>query len=273
MNFSERVGARPPVKLLALNQMSQPLRTAIWNLIVESIPVNFWTPFARRVARDARQPVDAVPGAALTAKLWFREQFFGYAWFEVYEMLELAVEVIPNITTHTEGDVRLVVNALLERDGSPYRLNDQGRLIPITSVDELAAIAEATGSRDALEPARGHLRTASGLLAQRPQPDYANCVKESTAAIESCARILGADTGTGLVAPLAELEKRMGPLHPALHTALVKLYAWASSESGIRHGSVAAPNVGFEEAKLALVTCSALLNFLAAKAREAGFFK
>jgi hypothetical protein len=45
-----------------------------------------------------------------------------------------------------------------------------------------------------------------------------------------------------------------------------KLHGYASDEEGVRHGVTEATTVGDAEARLILVSCSAMMNFLIRKA-------
>jgi len=44
----------------------------------------------------------------------------------------------------------------------------------------------------------------------------------------------------------------------------------ASDENGIRHAILEELNIGFDEAKFMLITCSALVNFIISKAAKNG---
>jgi len=59
-------------------------------------------------------------------------------------------------------------------------------------------------------------------------------------------------------------------IHGALKAGLKRLYGYSSDEDGIRHAILDQPNVGFTEAKFMLVSCSAFVNYLIAKAESAG---
>lgn len=59
-------------------------------------------------------------------------------------------------------------------------------------------------------------------------------------------------------------------MHPALKGAFEKLYGYTSSAKGIRHALLDEPNLGFEDAKFMLVSCSAFVNYLKSKAAKAG---
>jgi hypothetical protein len=53
----------------------------------------------------------------------------------------------------------------------------------------------------------------------------------------------------------------------------VKLYGYTSDDSGIRHAILDQPTVGFDEAKFMIVSCSAFVNYLIAKAGAVGLLK
>lgn len=56
----------------------------------------------------------------------------------------------------------------------------------------------------------------------------------------------------------------------SLKGAFEKLYGWPSSEDGIRHSLSEQSKVDHEDALWALVSCSALINYLVVKADKAG---
>lgn len=59
-------------------------------------------------------------------------------------------------------------------------------------------------------------------------------------------------------------------MHPALKGSFEKLYGYTSDAEGIRHALLDEPNLDFEDAKFMLVSCSAFVNYLKAKAAKAG---
>lgn len=59
-------------------------------------------------------------------------------------------------------------------------------------------------------------------------------------------------------------------LSPVLKQAFDKMYGYTNSEGGIRHALLDEPNLGTEEAKFILVSCSAFINLLIPKADRAG---
>lgn len=55
-----------------------------------------------------------------------------------------------------------------------------------------------------------------------------------------------------------------------METAFSKMYAYTGDAEGIRHALMEETNLGFEDAKFMLVSCSAFVNYLKAKAARAG---
>ncbi len=165
-------------------------------------------------------------------------------------------------------------NGILEEELSGYRFV-AGRLEPLTNPTEIATIEEAidAAGRQGLGGVRVHLDTALTHFGARPTPDYRNAIKESIAAVESALfQINGAKT-SGLKDALAQFEKKVPPLHPAMRQGFLSLYGYTSDEDGIRHAILDESTVGFDEAKFMLVSCSAFVNFLIGKAASAGLLK
>lgn len=135
----------------------------------------------------------------------------------------------------------------------------------LATVESALSITSATG----LAGAHGHIASALCLLAKRPDPDYRNSIKESISAVEALAKQLGTPDSQGLAGALTELGKKV-PLHGGLRSGLLSLYGYTSDEGGIRHAMLEEPNLGYDDAKYMAVTCSAFVNYLAAKAQAAG---
>jgi hypothetical protein len=149
-----------------------------------------------------------------------------------------------------------------------------GELVPISNPAETTEIAGAIdkAARTGLDGAHDHLRAALALLARKPEPDYRNSVKESISAVESVAKLLGTGDGSGLTPALDELAKKTS-LHGSLRAGFIKLYGYTSNEGGIRHAILEESNVGFDEAKYMVVSCSAFVNYLISKAESADLLK
>ena len=116
-----------------------------------------------------------------------------------------------------------------------------------------------------------HLATVLELLSDRKSPDYRNSIKESISAVETlCKLITGNASATlGNALDLIEREGKV-KIHPALKQAFDKLYGYASSADGIRHGMLKESDLLFEDAKFFLVACSGFVNYLLAKSAKLG---
>lgn len=197
---------------------------------------------------------------------------FNLSWNEIYDLSELVL----NNYTGIVGDPRspylnstlphrqkleLAFNLILEREHSGYRFI-AGVLAPISNPAEATEISVALEltERVGFGGAHKHIQTALGLYGKRPDPDYRNSIKESISAVESIARVLGKQNSKGLADALAELDKRT-PIHGALKAGFVQLYGYTSNEDGVRHAILDEPQIGFDEAKFMLVSCSAFVNY------------
>ncbi len=116
------------------------------------------------------------------------------------------------------------------------------------------------------------MRTALTLLSKKPKPDYRNSIKESISSIESLVKQITGKEDGGLAQALSILDKKV-KFHGAFKSGLLNFYGYTSDEGGIRHAILEEKDIGFDEAKYMLVSCSALVNFLIAKAEKAGLLK
>jgi hypothetical protein len=103
----------------------------------------------------------------------------------------------------------------------------------------------------------------------RQQPDYKNAVKESISAVESIASLIAGRKTAELSPALDRIKNKLG-MHGAFERALKALYNYTSDEDGIRHAALEETNLDQEDAIFMLVSCSAFVNYLKAKAERAG---
>jgi hypothetical protein len=272
--FSQRIGVTPRQPIVQLDDMNVALRNSLWNVIhqtVESRDAALWRRIARRAAIDFfKWPVDELPIYDFQSRDWIKQRFYDMDWYRAYDFVEFFVQDAYAVISNDRTSIRAAFNHVLEREGAGYRFI-AGVLSPISNSTEVAAVSEAISSatQHALLGASEHLSTAVALLGQRPDPDYRNSVKESISAIESLVKSISGQTTGGLAGAL-EMVAAKAPIHRALQNALRSLYGYTSDESGIRHAILDDPTVGYEEAKFMLVSCSAFVNFLVAKADHAG---
>jgi hypothetical protein len=193
--------------------------------------------------------------------LW--NDFSKCEWYKVYDFIEFVARELDAVGTGTAERFKDLCNAALRQEVSGYRFVG-GRIMPISSEEEMAAIGEALNLGDPFKPVAQHLGAALDKLADRREPDYRNSIKESISAVESMAKLVSGNRGPGLDAALDELAKRTG-LHGALKKAFASLYGYTSNAEGIRHALPEEANLSFDDAKFMLVVCSAFVNYVKAK--------
>jgi hypothetical protein len=182
------------------------------------------------------------------------------------------VEVLGDLQGNLEDSARLfrvICNHVLKRESSAYRF--VGKIIsPVTNEAEINAIEDAAATdHDSLRPISTHIETALRLLSDRNKPDYRNSIKESISAVESLCRVIAGEKAT--LGQALKLVKEKVDLHPALEKGFSSLYGWTNDTGGIRHAlSDESAACDFEDAKYMLVSCSAFVNYLIAKAAKAG---
>jgi AbiJ N-terminal domain 4 len=271
--FSERYGY-VPAPVLQVGSMTDGLRNSIWNLFCSTFDnvapgsrslAMPWSGFARAAAYQFfDSPVDEVPTYEdWLARDWIKARFGQLPWNEVYELVEFALQVAPYIgQSH--------INTILERHVAGYRVI-AGKVAPITSPAEIAAITEAldASQRGGLEGVHAHLLAATDLLSKKPTADYRNAIKEAISAVESMVNVI-TGTKTTLGKALELLERKGITIHSALKGGFDKLYGYTNDSDGIRHAIIESPDAGFDEAKFMIVSCSAFVNWLIAKAAKAG---
>jgi len=221
-------------------------------------------------------PVDTVPPFAIQhyhKPLSIYKLFDGIKkdWWQVYNFLEFVVNHCRNMNPSINPEkFRQQANDILERENSGYRfVGDQ--LAPITNKEEMVSIEEAIQEAESrgFTGTKRHLDDAISLLSKKPAPDYRNSIKESISAIESLSKQITGEESGGLDRALTCLNQKVH-FHGAFKSGLLSLYGYTSDKDGIRHAILDESDVGFDEAKFMLVSCSAFVNFIIMKAEKAG---
>lgn len=249
--------------------MDKALRNLLWNMLL----TYYWErekselyPFLKSLWHfHFKQPTDIIKGSWDEDYRRIREYFFGFRWFEVYDFLEFIANNYPKNDINSK--FKEACNTVLEKELSAYRFVGS-QITQITSEAEISEIEEA------LETPFGtvnvHLDEALKLMSDRKSPDYRNSIKESISAVEAICRLITKNKNVTLGQCLKEVERAKVGLHGALKKAFSNLYGYTSSAEGIRHALMDEPELGFEDAKFMLVSCSAFINYLVSKASKAG---
>ncbi len=278
--FSQRLGIATNPPTIQIDSMNDALKNSLWNLLYDFFEHanEYWYQLVRNSGQFFfKVPLDDLPYYDQDCRKWLKEIFYKLEWFEVYDFIEFVANNFIHLKkypSNTESPKFMeTVNLILESELSGYRFIS-GTLSPITSKEEVSEIVKAIeqSSISGLRGTEKHLKTSLALLSQKPTPDYRNSIKETISAVESVAKQISGSDSQGLSGALKALNKH-SKIHGSLLAAFVKLYGYSSDEDGIRHAILDEPNVGFDEAKFMIVSCSAFTNFLISKAEKAGLLK
>jgi hypothetical protein len=226
--------------------------------------MTFWPRLWRELFK---LPIDSMPKTGRHLYESLRNHFLNSAsWDGVYDLVEF-------VALHGSESKAFTAtcNVILEREVSGYRFVGS-RLVAITSPEELADVQRAMWLPDPFASAKAHITAATNHFSNRKSPDYRNSIKESISAVEAMCKIITGENGATLGQALKKLEANGIPLHGSLRESFSKLYGYTNDAQGIRHGLglTEEPDLGFDDAKFMLVSCSAFVNYLAAKAAKAG---
>jgi len=272
MLFSQRKEITPVKSVLQTDSMDNDLRNGLWNVLFsfywnsseEWGSGNIATLFKSLWHSYFKWPLDTLLDKRLKT---IREYFFKCKWYEVYDFVEFVAQNYPNKIEVGDKKFMEACNSILERELSAYRFVGD-KITQITSEEEISEIEEALRIPEPLSNVRTHIKTALDLLTDRKLPDYRNFIKESISAVEALSELIAKNPKATLKQALKEIENEVG-LHPALKNAFSSLYGYTSSADGIRHALLDEPNLTFVDAKFMLVSCSAFVNYLVAKASQA----
>ena len=298
MRFSERMGFKPVKTVIQVDSMDVELRNGLWNALTlfywKHLDYKTHFTYLKEVSRyDRYTPNPTDEFADLIVDLWLdyfkrslhdlpeswqaksypsqktvyeemRGYFFSCIWYEVYDLLEF----IPNNYSshyHQDRNEQFLeyCNEIMEREVAAYRFVS-GKIVRVTSEEEIASIEEAIAAADKFRPVSLHMKQALDLLADRKSPDYRNSIKESISAVEPLCNLITEDNKATLGQALKKLDEKV-VLHPALKKAFDSLCGYTSDADGIRHALLDESNLEFEDAKFMLVACSAFVNYLKAK--------
>jgi hypothetical protein len=277
--FSETYGYKPIKNVIQVESMDADLRIGLWN----TLAVCYFEPLRKSTTptlqRDwlsqliiglwidfFKHPYDTIPNGPSDAYQEIRGRFFNFQWYEVYDFVQF---VATESSQKQENKVFMkYCNTILEREVSGWRFIG-GKLVPITSKEEITEIEEALEATESLRPVTIHLKAALDLMSDRESPDYRNSIKESISAVEAiCSLIAGRDKAE-LPDALKVIAGKIS-VHGALKEAFIKLYGYTSDAEGIRHALLDEPNLHLEDAKFMLVSCATFINYLKLKASKAG---
>lgn len=288
--FSERMGFKKPSDIVIRESMPSSVMNAVSSTIsllsndlddadykllgdIQTVPyydlsyyrlkIAFWTEFLNRKYTDLVgnhfRTEDELEHYIVDNRV---------AWYKKLDCIEFLIDYM---TENFVDDFRKPViekfivklNYHFERLRYGYRIID-GCCTDITSDEEISSILEAVSADDT--PAT-HLKKALSHYSHRPDPDYANSIKESITAIEAYCR---EKTGESTFGPaLNKLQSKGLAINPQMKSAFEKLYNYTNDKTtGIRHAMLDASETykpSADEAYFMLIASSAFVNYLKKK--------
>jgi hypothetical protein len=274
-SFAERMGVES-APALGLQEICEPLRVAVWNYChgwLFPTGSGQWKRYQNLMHvlyEHLGTPTTSIPHGAFDGRDAIYKWLITATWTGFYGFVELLPFLYGMIQDYRRDErleeARLTINEVLEQHGSPYRMATNQQLIPLTSEQELAEVRNAATTSGRFQLAAKHISDALAHIARRPEPDYKDSIKQSFCAVESAVWIAIGEKPRFAVA-LKKFEE-MHALHGSLTQMIDKLHGYASDEEGVRHGATETSPVGEAEARMMLVTCSAIVNYIVRKAEK-----
>jgi hypothetical protein len=260
--FAQRYGFEPTEIPFQVDSMNDGLRVDLWNsfylFIYSSLEkTQYGHDTFRRIYKQAwlhffRKPFDDFPGKDYLLSELVRDHIEKASWYKVYEFFEFIFKNIQQGEEYSVNDFISYVDNILKLNHSAYRIVNN-KFIPITNdteVNEIKAVREAAKTFG-LSGIQEHLNSSLDLISKKPKPDLRNSIKESISMVEVICRIIEPNENT-LGKALNKIENK----------------GTINRKNGIRHALMDDENLGLEDAKFFLVSCSAFTNYLIEKANK-----
>lgn len=270
-SFSERCGYVPE-RVLQSECMDQRLRNRLSNCLYEFIPLkDDYMGFEQIIDPDfAHFFIDEMglkwKGHPKDVESVIDQVAERGEWHEVYTMVERFAYSLE------EDDIKPFAETLatlLEEEKAGYKTlvvgDDDKRclIVGITNELEIEEIENACSTN--YDAVNSHIEAAVKLFSERTSPDYPNAVKEAISAVESALCIVDGKAKT-LGDAIKRTRKGSSAMNARLLGGLEKLYAYSSET--VRHGSGEPVEVSQAEAKMMIVLCSAIANYVLADCVE-----
>jgi hypothetical protein len=285
MKFSDRIGITKAKETIQINHIDDELKVGLWNgfQIYYLDKITFYYRYPNkdhRISQSNRYDffrdlwidfykltLDSLDDSFESTNLEIKRRFFEGEWFEIYNFLEY---VLGFGSSAIRKDFMKYINKVLEKELSGYRFIN-GVLAPITNSYEVEEIDSSINNaiNHNLIGVFTHLDSALKKIADKQSPDYRNSIKESISAVESISKVISNNPKDSLGGALDKIKGKIN-LHSSLEKGFKQIYGYTSDADGIRHGLSEQSNCDFEDAKYMLVSSSAFVNYLIAKALKAG---
>ncbi len=267
VRWSEREGLSEVRTQIQDSGMDYPLRADLWNALCDNIHAgDTWRDLVRRICREVlHEPLDEYLDTNAEPYYTLKEWILRADW-------PLPGDVVALIGEELNGPPSdsFVASANVAFDRGKFAWRFSGReLVRRMGEAEIKAVEVALQDSQPFAEVRKQLETALQEFSSRENANYGHAAKEAISAVETlCRRIVGNPNIT-----LGDALKEIGrsgklEIHGALLTSFGNLYGYASDKGCLRHGAKPGDlsDVTLEEAQLVLVTSSAIVSFLIARA-------
>lgn len=269
VTWSEREALTEVRTRIQESDMDEALRTDLWNAFRKTVTYwdgqdalmeNLWMKVLRQPLDDASRFLwdSAVMDAILHGE-----------WRQACDVIVFAAEALP---PGMGASFIESANAAFDRGKFVWRFSGR-KLVRRMGEVEIKAVEVALQDSRPFPEVRKQLETALEEFSSRGNPNYGHAAKEAVSAVETlCRKILDKPSIT-LGDALDEIRKsRKLQIHGALISSFSNLYGYASDKGYVRHGGKPddLTDVTLEEAQLVLVSCSAIVSFLIARADREG---
>lgn len=182
------------------------------------------------------------------------------AWDNVYFLIEYVIRYFQKKNLSTK-ELETLFNKEFEQHNSAYRIvgNVIAPVIDPIHMDAITLVLVESEKRN-YKGLNNHLNDALDFLSHRPIPKPTSSIKQSIDAVEWVIRKITNESTFGNA--IRELKKlKIAP--DKILDAASDLYDFTNSKEGIRHAQIKDETiVTLEEAKLYLVSCSAICSYL-----------
>jgi hypothetical protein len=206
IQFSERIGALK--RTIQFQSMNERLKNRLWNVAYQI----FW--FDLKYSQPTRSihegrllirlgadffalPEDDIQPRITNAYSQIKLLALKLDWARFYDLIEFIADDPGANALAGKGALAKAWNEVLREEFSGYRFIGS-QLAPITSDEEIAAVESVLAQSGPLAPVAIHMATALARLADRPEPDCRNSIKESICGVEAVCQILTGDSKASL---------------------------------------------------------------------------
>lgn len=180
----------------------------------------------------------------------------------VYESKEDFLKRNFNISTYARDDyldVYCEMNKIFEKEFVFYRFVNR-KIVKIINDAEIEEISYAVCTPYDL--VNRSISKSIDLLSENGNKDYENSIKESITALEQVSNILLGTSGLVLSNAIEQILNKY-TINEHLKNAIKEIYRYSNDSNTVRHGNnKKKEKISFNEAKLMLVLCSGIINYL-----------